>query len=185
MIKVSPVQTGNNVLNYLSQTTWHYDNAISADYEINSTIGVLFLSLRFHSCKPEYIHRRINRLWPYKLQVLLVHVDVQNYSKSIRELFGTVSLTMVLGFSTEECSRYLQGLNLSNRSVNAIRRKDADPETFLNSFPRINKTDVQKIVEKHSTLEQFFRDAEKAESIQGIGKTKAQNILKYLNMEFR
>lgn len=187
MIKVSPLQNGNNVLSYLSQTSWHYDNAVTADYEINNTTAVLFLSLRFHSCKPEYIHKRINKLKPYKLRVLLVHVDVPNYNKTLRELFNTVPLTMVLAFTTEECSRYIQGFNLSGtRSIKAIRRKENDHSTFLRSFPKVNKSDVIQVFERYETLESFFEKSEgEIEVTQGFGKIKAQTITRYLDMEFK
>lgn len=187
MIKVSPLQNGNNVLTYLSQTSWHYDNAITPDYEINNTVGVLFLSLRFHSCKPEYIHKRVRRLKPYKLGILLIHVDVPNYSSTIRELFNTTPLTMLLGFSTEECSRYIQGLNLSaGRSINAIRRKENDQMAFLSSFPKINKDNVKRVIEEFGTLENFFGKSEdEIEQVRGFGRTKAQSIVRYLNMDFK
>ncbi|AFN83937.1 Ercc1-like DNA excision repair protein [Encephalitozoon romaleae SJ-2008] len=186
MIKVSPLQKGNSVLDYLSNATWHYDNSITPDYEVNGSVALLFLSLRFHSCKPEYIYKRINKLKPYKVRVLLVHVDVPNYSKMIRELFRTVSLTMVLGFSVEECSRYIQGFDAAGRrSIDIIRRGSRDEEGFLCSFPKVNKSDVQQILKDCGTLQKFFgKSSEEMERIQGLGKSKAEEIIKYLNMQF-
>ncbi|CAD25852.1 ERCC1-LIKE DNA EXCISION REPAIR PROTEIN [Encephalitozoon cuniculi GB-M1] len=186
MIKVSPLQKGNSVLGYLSNTSWHYDNSITPDYEINSSVALLFLSLRFHSCKPEYIHKRISKLKPYKTRVLLVHVDIPNYSKMIRELFETTSLTMVLGFSVEECSRYIQGFNIAGRrSIDVIRRGSCDGEGFLCTFPKVNKSDAQQILGDCGTLQRFFgRSSGEMERIQGLGKSKAEEIIKYLNMQF-
>ncbi|ADM12453.1 Ercc1-like DNA excision repair protein [Encephalitozoon intestinalis ATCC 50506] len=186
MIKVSPLQKGNNVLNYLSNASWHYDNSITPDYEINRSTALLFLSLRFHSCKPEYIHKRINKLKPYKVKVLLVHVDIPNYSKTIQELFDTTSLTMVLGFSIDECSRYIRGFDeAGKRSIEAIRRGSHDEEGFLTAFPKVNKSNAQQILKYNGTLLRFFgKSSEEMEKIPGLGKTKSEDIIKYLNMQF-
>jgi DNA excision repair protein ERCC-1 len=184
MIKVSPLQKGNNVLSCLSQSSWYYDDSITPDYEINHTTAVLFLSLRFHSCKPEYIHKRIRRLKPYRLRILLVQVDVPSYSKTLQELHGSTSLTMLLGFSYEECSRYIQGFN-STRSIESIRRKEGDTSAFLGCFPRINKRDIAQIYRSFDTLESFLGRPEEMTRIPGFGKAKVEGISKYLSLPFR
>lgn len=185
MIKVSPLQRGNSVLNYLSQTLWHYEDGMTADYEVNGTTGILFLSLRFHSCKPEYIHKRIRRLKAYKLQVLLVHVDVANYNRTVRELLNSVLLTMVLGFSNEECSRYIQGFNVG-QSINAIRRRENDQQGFLGRFPLVNKTDVGEVMSRYGSVGEFLLSGSaEMEKIKGFGKAKAESISRYVWMGFK
>lgn len=185
-MKVSPLQKGNGVLGYLSGVPWHYDGSITPDYEISGSVGLLFLSLRFHSCKPEYIHKRINGLKAYKSRVLLVHVDIPNYGKAVRELFDTTPLTMVLGFSVEECSRYIMGFHLAGRrSVEVIRRGTGDSEGFLCKFPLVNKSDAKQILGECGTLVGFLaRPGKEMERIQGVGRAKAEEIGKYLDMRF-
>jgi DNA excision repair protein ERCC-1 len=185
MIKVSPLQKGNNVLSYLSQSSWQYDDSITPDYEINHTTAILFLSLRFHSCKPEYIHKRVRKLKPYKLRILLVQVDVPAYAKALQELYSTTTMTVVLGFSYEECSRYIQGFNLSSsRPIDGIRRKENDSNAFLSCFPKINKSDIAQVNRSCETLEAFLV-REDMTRIPGFGKAKAEEISRYLNMPFR
>ncbi|KAH9411454.1 DNA repair protein Ercc1 (rad10/Swi10) [Ordospora pajunii] len=186
MIKVSPVQKGNALLEYLSNASWHYDNAITPDYEVNSSVGILFLSLRFHVCKPEYIQKRVRAMRPYKVRALLVYVDIPNYGPIIRELFDSVPLTMVLGFSIEECSRYVRGFEMAGgRSVDAIRRGQNDTEGFLQRIPKINKTDAQQIACKCGTLLGFIsKTPGEMEEIAGIGKLKAEEISRFLDMRF-
>lgn len=187
MIKIALQQRGNKLIEYLTASSWHFDAACSADYEINYSILVLFLSLKFHSAKPEYVHRRISKLKKAKLRVLLVLIDTPNFNTSLRELFRTISITIVLCRTYEECSRYIKGFDIClKRGLEVLRNKESTANTFLQTLYKVNKTDSAELQKKFSTLQDLFKSAEKdLEAISGIGKIKAQQLKAYLFKPFK
>ncbi|KAF9765078.1 Mating-type switching protein swi10 [Nosema granulosis] len=187
MIKINSLQKGNNLISHLSFSTFVYEDKLSTDYEINGSISVLFLSLRFHCCKPEYIYKRINKLKPYKVSILLLLVDSDNYSSTLLELHERVRITIIVAFSNEECARYLRGFDINaNRSINLIRKKDSDHETFLTSFKKLNKNDVEGILNNYTSLKEAFEDVDKnMKFIGGVGEIKSSVLKKYYEMDFK
>lgn len=186
MIKVSRVQQGNPLLSYLNNTLWHYDSNTSADYEINGSTAILFLSLKFHACKPEYIYKRINKIKEFRLKIVLVLIDVPNYNISLRELFNMIPFAIITCRSYEECSRYLRGFDLASmRSAEALRRRETSVEQVLLSIPRVNKTDVSNIRKTCKTVQEVIHTPTIVLSrIPGIGPIKAQLIAEYFKMPF-
>ncbi|KAK6090609.1 hypothetical protein P3W45_000332 [Vairimorpha bombi] len=188
MIKINTKQTGNSVISYLTYSSFVYEELLTTDYEINDTTSVLFLSLRFHCVKPEYIFKRINKLKPYMLSILLIYVDTTNYSTTLLELYDKISdLTIILGFTNEECARYLKGIDINhNRSINIIRKKEVNFETFLETFPKINSTDSARILQNYNTLKDFFNNLNSdVKNIKGIGEIKAKLLKEYYEKEFK
>lgn len=60
----------------ITSVVWEYDDVIP-DYEIGKTIGILFLSLKYHNINPDYINNRLKELGKkYELRVLLVQVNI-------------------------------------------------------------------------------------------------------------
>lgn len=187
MIKVSETQRGNGLLNYLNTAVWQYDAQTRTDYEINSSTAVLFLSLRFHASKPEYIYKRINGTGEFRLRVLMVLVDVPNYNLPLRELFRNAPLTIVLCRSNEECARYLRGFDAAKkRTTDTLRRRTAGIDSFLESFPSINKTDCKNIRSSFKTAQRLL-NADEAElsNIAGLGAVKAEGLLRYFRTAFK
>lgn len=187
MIKVSDRQRGNGLLTYLNAAIWTYDSRITADYEINHTTSILFLSLKFHACKPEYVYKRVNKMRRSALNVLLVLIDMPNYNLLLRELYSSVPLAMVLCRSNEECSLYLRGFDVANRrSADVLRRRESGALSFLESFPSINKADSRSIVSAVDTLQDLIRlDEGSLADIPGIGRVKAAGIKACLKMPFK
>lgn len=187
MIKVSLLQRGNKLLEYLGVSSWHYDGSCSADYEVNFSTFVLFLSLKFHSAKPEYIHKRIAKLKEAKLRVLLVLIDTPNYGTIMRELFRTIPIIVVPCRTYEECSRYIKGFDIcTKRGSEVLRKKDTGVNTFLNSIPKINKTDSSTLQNTFNSLSDIIKAEEKdLENIVGIGKVKAKEIFESFRKPFK
>lgn len=187
MIKVSTLQRGNNLLEYLGVSSWHYDGSCSADYEINFSTLVLFLSLKFHSAKPEYIHRRIAKLKEARLRVLIVLIDTPNYSTVMRELFRTIPIIVIPCKTYEECSRYIKGFDIcTKRGSEVLRKKDSGVDTFLNSIPKVNKTDSTTLQKTFDSLLDVFKASEHdLENIVGIGKIKAKLIFQSFRKPFK
>lgn len=67
---------GNPILKSITNVPWEFDDSIIPDYVVGKTAGILFLSLRYHSLNPDYIHNRLKELGKrFELRVLLVQVD--------------------------------------------------------------------------------------------------------------
>lgn len=187
MIKVAAIQRGNKLIEYLGTTPWHYDASCSADYEINLSTYILFLSLKFHNAKPEYIHRRIAKLKDARIQVLIVLIDTPNFNTTLQELFRTVSITIVLCRTYEECAKYIRGFEIcSKRSSDVLRRKESTINVFLQTLGKVNKTDSVNLQSHFSTLREILMASERElSSVQGIGRTKAEQLKNHLNKPFK
>lgn len=187
MIKVSLLQRGNKLLEFLKTASWSYDSACNADYEINFSTLVLFLSLKFHSAKPEYIQKRIFKLKQAKLRVLIVLIDTPNYNSTLQELLDSVPLTVILCRTYEECSKYIRGLDIcTKRSSDILRRKESNTDTFLESFPKINKNDVVNLKSAFNNIHQLFRTTEKdLSNVFGFSKVKAKSFLEIAKKPFK
>jgi len=187
MIKVAMAQRGNKLIEYLGATTWHYDAACSADYEINFSTLVLFLSLKFHAAKPEYIHRRIAKLKDARARVLLVLIDTPSFNVILQELFRTIPVTVVLCRTYEECAKYIRGFEIcTKRTADVLRRKESTVDTFLQTLGKINKTDSVSLQGHFGSLREMFRAGEAELSrVPGIGRTKAEQLKSHLNKPFK
>lgn len=187
MIKVALLQRGNKLLEYLSTLSWSFDSSCNADYEINFTTLVLFLSLRFHSAKPEYIYKRIFKLKQSKLKVLLVLLDTPNYNATLQELFKSIPIPIIPCKSYEECAKYVKGFDISSkRSSGVLRRKDSTLENFLEAFPKLNKTDAITLQKAFPSLQDLFNSSEqRLSNVFGFSKIKSQSFLEMLKKPFR
>lgn len=69
---------GNPILKSITNVPWEFDDSIIPDYVVGTTAGILFLSLRYHTLNPDYIHNRLKELGKrFELRVLLVQVDTK------------------------------------------------------------------------------------------------------------
>lgn len=57
---VHPLQEGNKLLGYIRHIKFNFNEQITSDYVCGNsgTIGVLFISIRFHVLKPKYLEAR-------------------------------------------------------------------------------------------------------------------------------
>lgn len=187
MIKIAMLQRGNKLIDYLGSSTWHYDASCSADYEINFSTLVLFLSLKFHAAKPEYIHRRVGKLKDAKLRVLLVLIDTPNFNTVLQELFRSVPITIILCRTYDECAKYIKGFDLcSKRGLEVLRNKESTTDTFLQTFGKINKTDSGVLQARFGSLLELLKaDERELSGIAGIGKLKAQQFRTHAHKPFK
>lgn len=62
-------------MKHIGKVPWEYDDSIIPDYVMGRTTCALFLSIKYHALKPDYIADRIKALGKlYELRVLLVMV---------------------------------------------------------------------------------------------------------------
>lgn len=187
MIRVSNTQRGNGLLNHLGVYSWSYVSGTITDYEINYSVSVLFLSLKFHIFKPEYIYKKINKLQESKLKVLLVLIDVPNYNLSLQELFSTIPIVIILCKSFQECAYYIKGFDKATiRSIEGLRRRSSGVDIFLEAIPKLNKTDCTNLKNSFGSLREIFKaDEQKLSKIPGMGQIKAKSLLKYFKIPFK
>ena len=74
---------------------------------------VLFLSIRYHTLKPDYLSERLKKLGKqYELRILLVHVDVKdsqiNGLKHLTRICLLADLTLMLAWSAEEAGKIIE-----------------------------------------------------------------------------
>ncbi len=169
-------QKGNPILEHVRNVPWEYGE-IEPDFVIGATSCALFLSLKYHRLHPEYIYNRMGTLGKqYKLRVLLIMVDIDNHSDSLRELTKTSivnNFPIICAWSAAEAGRYLESYKvLENSAPTQIREKEKTSYgeqivEVLTSIRGVNKTDAHSLIANFGS----FADAIAAspEQIQMVG----------------
>ncbi|KAL0055174.1 hypothetical protein WJX82_008233 [Trebouxia sp. C0006] len=149
-IFVSKRQEGNPVLKHIRNVRWQFADIIP-DYQLGQNACAVFLSLRFHLLKPEYVHHRIKELQrSFRLRLLICHIDVEDVVEPLAQVIKAALLneiTLICGWSPEECARYLETYkSYETKPADAIQgRTDEDYISRLNSalttVRGVNKTD--------------------------------------------
>lgn len=127
-VQVHPNQRGNPILKAITNIPWEFNSQIIPDYVVGKTACVLFLSVRYHNLKPDYIHDRLKLLGKnYELRILLVHVDIkesQNALKHLTRLCLLADLTLMLAWTAEEAGKIIETYKMfENKSADFIMEK--------------------------------------------------------------
>lgn len=140
-IRVHPNQRGNPILKSITNIPWEFDSSIVADYVVGKSSCVLFLSIRYHNLKPDYIHERIKVLGKnYELRVLLVQVDIkesQNALKHLTRLCLLADFTLMLAWNAEECGKIIETYKMiENKPAEYLMDKTENDDYQKVSFYR-------------------------------------------------
>lgn len=163
-VQVHPNQKGNPILKAITHIPWEFNSSIVPDYVVGRTACVLFLSIRYHNLKPDYIHERLKQLGKsYELRVLLVHVDIKeshNALKHLTRLCLLADLTLMLAWTTEEAGKIIETYKMfEHRTADFIMER---AET--NDYQKASLTDFNLIylfngsTFRSSTLSRVSRD---------------------------
>ena len=138
-IQVNPKQRSNPILKSITNIPYEFNDGIIPDFVVGKSACVLFLSVRYHNLKPDYIHERLKQLGKnYELRVLLVHVDMkesQNALKHLTRVCLLADLTLMLAWSPEEAGKIIETYKMfENRSPDFIMEKE---ET--DNYQKVNK----------------------------------------------
>lgn len=194
-ILVNPRQKGNPLLKHIGKVPWEYDERIVPDYVMGRTTCALFLSIKYHALKPDYIADRIKALGKlYELRVLLVLVDSKDPHHSLKYLTRVClicDLTLMLAWSPEEAGQMIETYKVfENKPPDMIMEKqDMDPHaklvSALTSVRSINKTDAMTLLTTFGSLEAIVKATKDSLSLcPGIGPSKAARLHTVLHQPF-
>jgi DNA repair protein Rad10 len=114
-ITVSRRQEGNPVLRLLRHARWQFGD-VAPDFLLGAATAALFLSLRFHLLRPEYLHGRLRELGrAFRLRVVLVLVDAEDAAAPLADVTRACiahEATLICAFSAQEAARYLETLKM-------------------------------------------------------------------------
>lgn len=201
-VQVANSQKGNPLLEspLMKQTPWTYNGQILSDYYINATLQVLFLSLKYHKLRPEYVWRRIEKLkggtatdtlvTDQALRVLLVVVDIDSPQETIRHLIGICvkqDISMVVAWSFEEAGNYIAYFKQNElatsqiaSSIQGIKKGDYNLNivSTLTTVRAVNKTDVANLLANCKSFKNVVLQAldERLGDIPGLGDRKVKNL---------
>ncbi|KAI8113232.1 hypothetical protein M9435_003236 [Picochlorum sp. BPE23] len=186
-IVVSPRQKGNPVLKFIRNVHWQYGD-ILPDYMLGQSIVGLFLSLRYHLLKPEYIHGRMKALRAsgYRNRVLIVQVDTEDATVPLAQVTKAAisnEFTLFCGFNAAECARYIETLKSYEKKPAESIQKDLGSDyasrasSVLTSVRGVNKTDAKTLGDEFESLAGIFSASlEEVQGCAGIGPTKARRL---------
>ena len=137
-------QRQNPLLRYIAHVRIDFSSAPAADFVMSAHASALFLSLRYHLLRPDYLAQRIAALAPSPssaataplartpLTLLLLVVDAPEPQRALRELNAVAlqhALTLIVCASNREAARYLETYRAyAQKSADAIRgNSDATP----------------------------------------------------------
>lgn len=213
-IQVANSQKGNPLLSspLMKTTPWSYNASILSDYYINPTLQILFLSLKYHKLRPEYIWQRLKKInkgysmGPQKdraLRILLVVVDIDSHQEILRKLLDICikhDLSLILAWSFEEAGAYVvfckQNELLASKVESSIKgAKNEDYHScVLDVFTgvrSVNKTDVANLLANCGLVRNIVSQSCRADSesgglgnIQGLGSRKLDNLRSVLSEPF-
>lgn len=206
-IQVSRSQTGNPLLEFLKVFQMN-SKLKDIDYVINSKCVALFISLRYHKLHPEYIYNKLKKMTYTNediLKVLLVYVDIEDFQDTVRELNKLClfnNLTMILGWSNEQCATYLQNLkyvekDASRKIIQGNRSKDDEVlanegkyiervVNMISSVKSVSQTDAKSLLAMFGSVQGIISaDADKLQGIDGLGRLKIERLLDAFNKPFR
>ncbi|KYO29623.1 DNA excision repair protein ERCC-1 [Alligator mississippiensis] len=193
-IIVRPCQRGNPVLKFVRNVPWEFGDVVP-DYVLGQSTCALFLSLRYHNLKPDYIHERLRCLGrTFALQILLLQVDVKDPHKALKELAKICILadcTLVLAWSPEEAGRYLETYKAYEQKPPDLLMEKVDQDFLsqmtncLTSVKSVNKTNTLSLLSAFGSLASITQASREDLSLcPGIGPQKAKRLFDVLHEPF-
>lgn len=200
-VLVHKSQVGNPLLkdSLMKTTSFKIDSTILSDYYINPKLQILFLSLKYHKLRPEYIWTRLKKLKGSivdnsddVLRILLVVVDIESHQDILRSLLNLCikqGLALVLAWSFEEAGNYIHyaknidsNPHLLELNLGGLKPQQDYKSTItdvLTNVKSINKTDVSNLLGNYRSFKNIVlsnSESNEVLKIGGLGATKLQNL---------
>jgi len=164
-VLVSSRQKDNHVLSSLKNVSYRFEDRqgqLSTDFHINSDVGILFLSLRYHMMNRRYILGRLDNMLGYKQRILLVHCDTEGADAEMVELATDCivkNATLIVAWSELECARYIEAFKVyegnTADSIKGVQSKEFE-DVFgkcLTSVRSVNSSDVLHLGTTFQTMQ--------------------------------
>lgn len=195
-IRISSRQKGNPVLKHIRKVPWEFEEGLVADYILGPSCVALYLSVRYYTLQPDYIHERIKLLGRgHRLRVLLVQVDVKDPQHALSQLMRIAilsELTLMLAWNVEEAAAILETYKLFENKPPDLIMERSGGETHekvieaLTSVKSVNKTDAVTLLGTFGTLAAIIRATpEDLALCPGFGPNKAKKLHKVFSEQFR
>lgn len=186
VLYVSTKQRGNGILKHIRNVPFAFSRMVP-DYVMNTSRCALFLSCKYHSLYPNYIHRRIAELkTDFVLRILLVLVDVEDNENTLlflNKLAVVNNMTLILAWSEEEAARYLETYKaFDGKDASSIQRREQtnfvdQVADVLTAAKGINKTDSATLLSQFSSLKAVIAATEDELSlVSGMGPVKIRRL---------
>jgi DNA excision repair protein ERCC-1 len=193
---VSNKQRGNGVLPFIRNVPLQESACLIPDYILGSTRCALFLSCKYHSLHPQYIHKRIAELkHDFTLRVLLVlvdEVDPVNALLYLNKLAVVQSMTLILAWSEQEAARYLETFKaMDGKDASTIQKKKAESQQFGDqvadflSKGAVNKTDAAQLLGQFANVRSVAAaSVDELATVSGMGQVKVKRLYDALHKPF-
>lgn len=186
VLSVSTRQRGNSVLKHIRNVPFSYTRMVP-DYIFSTISCALFLSLKYHSLHPSYIHKRIAELrTDFSLRILLVLVDLEDNTSTLlylNKLAVQQNFSMILAWTEEEAARYLESYkSLKDNDASLIQRKEKtnfveQSTEFLSGAPGVNKTDSASLLTQFTSIKAIMAASqEELGLVSGVGQIKVKRL---------
>jgi len=185
-IVARPTQRGNELLRYIRNVPMEFGDIVP-DYLVGQFHCALFLSLRYHLLHTDYIYVRVRELgMTFRLRILLVLVDVEDYRQPVIELTKLAilsGLSLMCVSSYREAARCLETFRIyENKSSDDIQEKP-DEDYFskvasvLASVRAVNRTDSASLTAGLGSLRNIMlASKDQLQRIPGLGDRKVKRL---------
>jgi len=183
-------QRGNPVLKHVRNVPWEFAE-IEPDFVLGHRCCALFLSLKYHRLKPEYIIERIKQLGKkFALQIILCEIDIPEPKQALRELNRMcvwAGWTLILGWTPEEIARYMECYKSFEYKPPDLLMGPKETESrailisVLTCIKTVNKSDAGRLIDIFGSLKKIAEASETELTLcPGISTFKAKKIRKIL-----
>jgi len=191
-VLVNNKQRGNPLLKSIVNVPWEYSDSIIPDYVVGRTTCVLYLSLRYHMLKPDYIYNRVKSLGKlYELRILLLQIDVKdphNALKQLTKMCLVADLTLMLAWSCEEAGKLIETYKIFENKPPDLIMEKAEGDDYsrvvnaLTTVRAVNKTDAALLLSTFGTLENICKASQTSLALcPGFAQHKATQLYNALH----
>ncbi|SJK86091.1 DNA excision repair protein ERCC-1 [Babesia microti strain RI] len=191
---ISHKQKDNPLINHLRHVPYEFGE-VKADFCIGQSIGILFISQKFHRLSPNYLPNRICSFKDkFSKKFIICQVDLQDpfpVLESIQLLAIKSHITLLLSWSPAESAKLIE----------ICRIYVLKPSTYINPSPstiyesviealtkscKISTSNAKMLMERFNTLHGIMNATyDELRKCPGIGDKKAEFIVNAFNSPFK
>lgn len=190
---ISNRQKMNPVVKKINRVRYKFKNIVP-DFLIGKNNACIFISMKYHRLKPNYLKARIKTLQnKYTNRILLCLIDIDNIDNVLGEINQYAffsNCTLILCWSLEECARVLEDFKINEKKFHSIRNKiyskhDEKISEVLKKIRSINSNDALTLMKKFGNFKNIVQ-ANKNDLINcpGLGNKKISALLMTFNDPF-